>query len=59
MDITHAGSSMKWRASLLVLRVRIKLRYISPTVTNPSPHNWPLRSAARTYQCIDILLFVQ
>lgn len=45
MDITHTGSSMKWRTSLLVLQNQVKfksnalLRYSSPTVTNPSRYN--------------------
>lgn len=72
MDITHTGSSMKWRASLLVLQnqVRFKsnapLRYSSRTVTDPSRCNCnsrtptpPKKAQQKTYQCIDILLFVQ
>lgn len=71
MDITHTGSSMKWRASLLVLQNQVKiklnalLRSIPLTVTNPSRYNLSyikdIKAAhpAQTYQCIDILLFVQ
>lgn len=47
MDITHTGSSMKWRTSLLVLQNQVgfksnaPLRYSSRTVTNPSRGNCP------------------
>lgn len=60
MDITHTGSSMKWCTALLVL--------LSSKHEDTCLHNlvgsvyvicFALYVIIQTYQCIDILVFVQ
>lgn len=55
MDITHTGSSMKGRSALLVLGQK-NTQFTEHPSSRPPRLNGLLRE---TYQCIDILLFVQ
>lgn len=58
MDVSHTGSSMKWRTTLLVLIYGgEKLKGIFLGVTSFKIMIMVTESAS--YQCIDILLFVQ